>query len=109
MGTSARRRSLAADRICKGKYKVPHIVKQRRKESPQRIPSPSGYITAEAKGGGRSKSRSPSTVRRRCKSKSRSKSKFRSRNRNYQNHPLQMTHRPHLGNRVGNARSRVLA
>ncbi|KAH6945485.1 hypothetical protein HPB50_008724 [Hyalomma asiaticum] len=66
-----------ADRTCKDKYKVPHIVKQRRwrartreerdvavdgrKTSPQRIPSTSGYITAEAKGRGRLRSRSPST------------------------------------------------
>ncbi|KAH6938662.1 hypothetical protein HPB50_011604 [Hyalomma asiaticum] len=94
-----------ADRTCKDKYKVPHIVKQRRwrartreeraldvdgrNTSPQRISSAAGYITAEVNGRGRS--RSPSMVRRRSRSRSRSKSRSRSRsrsrNRNYQNHP----------------------
>ncbi|KAH7953333.1 hypothetical protein HPB49_007217 [Dermacentor silvarum] len=55
-----------AERMCKAKYKLPHIVKQRRwrarsraerertleegKTTPQRTPSPSGYSMAEGKG-----------------------------------------------------------
>ncbi|KAH7945077.1 hypothetical protein HPB49_006168 [Dermacentor silvarum] len=63
-----------ADRMCKAKYKLSHIVKQRKwrarsreerertleegKTTPQWTPSPSGYSMAEGKGQSRSRSRS---------------------------------------------------
>ncbi|KAH7978642.1 hypothetical protein HPB49_006258 [Dermacentor silvarum] len=86
-----------ADRMCKAKYKLPHIVKQRRwrarsraemertledgKTTPQRTLSPSRYSMAEGKGQSRSRSRSLSPIRRRSRSHNRRKSRSRSRSR----------------------------
>ncbi|KAH7966905.1 hypothetical protein HPB49_020393 [Dermacentor silvarum] len=86
-----------ADRMCKAKYKLPHIVKQRRwrarsraemertledgKTTPQRTLSPSGYSRAEGKGQSRSRSRSLTPIRRRSRSHNRRKSRSRSRSR----------------------------
>ncbi|KAH7965777.1 hypothetical protein HPB49_010790 [Dermacentor silvarum] len=86
-----------ADRMCKAKYKLPHIVKQRRwrarsraererileegKTTPQRTPSPSGYSMTEGKGQSRSRSRSLSPIGRRSRSRNRHKSRSRSRSR----------------------------
>ncbi|KAH7977282.1 hypothetical protein HPB49_000267 [Dermacentor silvarum] len=86
-----------ADRMCKAKYKLPHMVKQRRwwarsraerertlekgKTTPQRTPSPSGYSMTKGKGQSRSRSRSLSPIRRRSRSRNRRKSRRRSRSR----------------------------
>ncbi|KAH7963760.1 hypothetical protein HPB52_022724 [Rhipicephalus sanguineus] len=91
-----------ADRTCKAKYKVPHIVKQRRwraryRSLQERTPSPSGCSDSAAGGKRRSRSRSrshsrrgiggpprsgsPSPVRSQSRSRSRSKSRSRSRSR----------------------------
>ncbi|KAH7978978.1 hypothetical protein HPB49_007610 [Dermacentor silvarum] len=95
-----------ADRMCEAKYKLPHIVKQRRwqsrsreerectleegKTTPQWTLFPSGYSIAEGKGQSRSRFGSLSPIRRwsrsrnrrKCRSQSRSRSGSRNQNRN---------------------------
>nr|XP_037276560.1 serine/arginine-rich splicing factor 4-like [Rhipicephalus microplus] len=93
--------------MCKGKYKVPHIVKQRRWEArfrdfQERTPSPSDSNAGAVEGGHPSRSRSrtrsqqvmgrstrsgsPSPVERRSKSRNTSRSWSRSRSRSENRH-----------------------
>ncbi|KAH8009793.1 hypothetical protein HPB51_019352 [Rhipicephalus microplus] len=99
-----------ANRMCKAKYKVPHIVKQRRcktrfRDFQERTLSPSDSNADAVEGGHPSRSRSrthsqqamgrstrsgsPSPVKRRSKSRSTSRSRSRSRSRNENRHQLQ--------------------
>nr|XP_037283978.1 serine/arginine-rich splicing factor 4-like [Rhipicephalus microplus] len=96
-----------ADRMCKAKYKVPHIAKQRRwkarfRDFQERTPSPSDSNVGAVEGGRPSRSRSrtrsqqvmgsstrsgsPSPVKRRSKSRSTSRSRSRSRSRSENRH-----------------------